>query len=84
MKTVTEGIQEYEAVLKKWDDGLLSAADCLGHLNALALDPFLETLEAGQEYMVYGSCCCSGHPPNRTFKVQFTIEPHGFSAKRCE
>lgn len=84
MSRITEEMDEVRAILKEYDDGHSSPAQCLGDLHALFVGPLLDTLEKGEEYMTFGSCCCSKHEPDRTFKVQFTIQPHGFTAKRCE
>jgi len=84
MSDIADEIEKYRAVLKEYDEGNSSACMCLSELNSLAIDPFLEAVEKpGDGYMTFGSCCCSGHPPDRTFRVEITIQPHGFTAKRC-
>jgi hypothetical protein len=83
MTDITEGIDKYRAALKEYDDGLLSSASCLADLNHLAIGQLLDAIENGDGYMTFGSCCCSYHPPDRTFTAAITIQPHGFSAKRC-
>jgi len=84
MSQITEEIDKYRAILKEYDDGLLSACMCEYMLAHIAIDELLEAIEKGDGWMSFGSCCCSGHPPDRTFKAEFTIRPHGFTAKRCE
>lgn len=73
-------VAEVRKLLQQWDDGLLVAGEfeCL----ISGLDEFFEVVEKGETYMRFGSCCCSAHSPNRTFKIEVTIKPHGFIAKR--
>ncbi len=82
MSDITDQIGKFRAVLKAYDDGESSAAQCYSDLYGLVMDPFLDALEKGEEVMTMGSCCCSSHPPTRTFDVRFTIEPHGYIAQR--
>ncbi len=83
MSDITDEIEKFRAVLKTWDDGQSSAAQCLSDLHGIVMDPLLDALENNPEgVMTFGSCCCSSHPPTRTFDVRFTIEPHGYTAKR--
>jgi hypothetical protein len=78
-------IDKVRSTLKQWDDGLLSRGEFEAELAKLFFDPeMLETLEAGTEIVASGSCCCSSHPPDRTFKVEITITPHGYIARRCD
>lgn len=84
MSDITDEIEKFRAVLKEYDDGLSSAASCHSQLHALTMDRFLDYVEKGQRYMTFGSCCCSGHPPDRLFKVQIIIQPHGFTAQRID
>lgn len=84
MSQITEEIDRVRAILKQYDDGESSATWCLSDLSSLFIDPLLKAVETGDGYMTFGSCCCSAHPPDRTFKCEITIHPHGFIAKRCE
>lgn len=74
-------IERARAIIREWDDGLLSmgSAECM--LHDIFLDDFLKSIENGSGYMRTGSCCCRSHPPERVFKIQFTITAHGFEAK---
>jgi len=74
--------EKMREILKLWDDGLVSRADFDCRLHDMFLDPFLEGLEKGETLMRGGSCCCSSHAPERTFRVEITIQPHGYTAKR--
>jgi hypothetical protein len=82
--SVTDEMDKFRALLKAYDNGESSAGMCLSDIRDLVLDPFLDALEKGEEVMAFGSCCCSSHPPTRTFDVHFTIKPHGYVAKRAE
>lgn len=83
MSDITDKIEKFRAILKEYDEGeTLSAAQCYSDLHGLVLDPFLDALENGEGVMAFGSCCCSSHPPDRTFRVEFTIQPHGYVGKR--
>jgi hypothetical protein len=82
MSDITDEIEKFRAILKAWDDGEASAAQCISDLHGLVVDPFLDALENGEGVMTFGSCCCSSHPPDRTFDVRFTIKPHGYEGKR--
>ena len=84
MSEITNEIDRIRAILKEYDDGLLSVSSCLHDIGDTFIAPLLDSLENGDGYMTFGSCCCSAHPPDRTFRVTFTIQPHGFTAKRCE
>ena len=79
MKSSVERVRE---ALKQWDDGHI----CLGEFESRVSGnvEFVEALEAGDTLITFGSCCCSTHPPDRTFKVQITMQPHGFEAKRID
>jgi hypothetical protein len=77
---IPEAVRE---VLKLWDDGVISRGEFEGRIHKLFWDP-ISWLEKGETVMSVGSCCCSSHPPDRTFKVEITVEPHGYTAKRCE
>lgn len=84
MSELKDRIEQVRAILKEYDDGQTSAMWCEADLHRLFMDPFLAAVEQpGDGYMTFGSCCCSAHPPDRTFKVEITIQPHGFTAKRC-
>lgn len=76
-----DSVERVRKALQQWDDGLIS----LGEFESLVRGDreFVDLLEKGEELMAFGSCCCSGHPPDRTFKVEITIQPHGYTAKRC-
>ena len=80
----SESITRVREILKMWDDGIIAR----GEFDALMFDmhckPFFDIVEKGETYQLFGSCCCSQHAPDRTFKVEITIQPHGFTAKRCE
>jgi hypothetical protein len=82
--TDTICVEKVRELLKLWEDGLLVAGEFDCRIDDLFLVPFFEAMERGGEYIRFGSCCCSSHPPDRSFKVEFTIQPHGFTAKRCE
>ena len=85
MTQIGDRIEKVRAILKQYDNGESSAMWCEADLFHLFMDPFLAAVEKpGDGYMTFGSCCCSSHPPDRTFKVEITIQPHGFTAKRCE
>lgn len=83
MSQITDKIDAIRAILKEYDDGMSTAASCEHDVGDLFIKPFLDAIENGSGYLTFGSCCCSGHPPNRTFKCEFVIGPHGFEAKRC-
>jgi hypothetical protein len=79
-----DSIERVREILKMWDEGVLTRCE----FDALVQDtwrkPFFDLMEKGEEYTQGGSCCCSGHAPDRTFRVEITIQPHGFTAKRCD
>lgn len=81
---IEDEIEQCRSILKQWDDGLLSVGECECRIHDLFLDPFFKAIEDGEEYIRFGSCCCSSHPPDRTFVVKFTIQPHGFVAKKLD
>lgn len=80
--TFEQTIELVRSILNEWDNGRSSRVECVGSLSRVLLEPLLEGLESGEEWLGIGSCCCSSHPPDREFTVKFKIEPHGFSAKR--
>jgi len=84
MSDITDKIDRIRAIFAEYDAGMLSHASCLHDIGDVFISPLLDCLENGDGYMTMGSCCCSAHPPDRTFKVKFTIEPHGFTARRCD
>lgn len=81
MSDITDVLDKVRVIL---DDDELSSMWKESMISHLFIDPLLDAIENGDGYMTFSSCCCSGHPPDRTFKVQFTMQPHGFTAKRCE
>jgi hypothetical protein len=83
MSEPDEVIDQVRALLKQWDDGQCSRAEFACLVHDIFLDSFLPTVEKGETYQRFGSCCCRSHPPDRTFKVEIIIQPHGFTAKRC-
>lgn len=84
MSKLRDNIEYVRSVLKEWDEGLLSAAEFDCKMDDMYFNPILKLLEKDEEFMRFGSCCCSSHPPDRIFKVSITIQPHGFTIKRCE
>jgi hypothetical protein len=71
--------------LETWEKGHISNGEFHSRIYDLVWDPReFEALEAGETVMAFGSCCCSEHPPDRTFKCEITIQPHGYTIKRCE
>jgi hypothetical protein len=80
----SELITRVRNLLKLWDDGVIARGEFDALLDDVFRKPFFDALEKGETWRQFGSCCCSGHAPDRTFKVEITIEPHGFTAKRCE
>jgi hypothetical protein len=82
MTQIEQEIDKYREIIKQYDDGLLSVASCESMLRHIALDRLLEAIEKGNEWLSLGSCCCLWHPPERTFRAEFVIQPHGFTAKR--
>lgn len=84
MSQITNEIDKVRAIIKHYDDSKLTASWCLALIREQFMKSFFKDLEEGQDLMSIGSCCCANHPPDRTFKVEFTIEPHGFRAKRIE
>ncbi len=83
---IGDRMEQCRAILKEYDDGNSSVLMCEAQLTRVFMDPFLEEVEKWDGGWVrFGSCCCpaGGHAPERTFKVEFTIQPHGFTAKRC-
>lgn len=75
--------EQVREVLKLWDDGLISRGEFECRVHDLFWDP-VAALEKGETVMRFGSCCCSGHEPDRTFKCEITVQPHGYTMKRCE
>ena len=71
-------------ILKQWDDGLAARWEVERQIHELSLDKFLEAIEKGETYQRMGSCCCSSHPPDRAFKIEMVMKPHGFTAKRID
>lgn len=84
MSDITDVIDKYRVVLNWYDQGEVSAAMCLSELNSIVIDSFLESIEKGDGYKTFGSCCCVTHPPDRVFVAEFVIQPHGFTAKRVK
>lgn len=77
-------VDEIRKLLKYWDDGLITTGEVEGRVHDLALTPMLDAVENGQEFMRFGSCCCGApHPPDRTFRMEVTIRPHGLTVRRC-
>jgi hypothetical protein len=76
-------VEQVRFLLKLWEDGLLIAGEFECRIHDLFLEPFFEYIEKGETYIRFGSCCCRSHPPDRTFKIEITIQPHGFTAKKC-
>lgn len=80
-----DSVAKIRKLLKHWDDGLMSLGEFECKVHDIFLEPFLKNIEAGKEVMRFGSCCCyGGHPPDRTLHIDFTIEPHGYRAKRVD
>lgn len=78
-----ERVNQVREALRQWDDGHISIGEFENQIGGdLWLKEFFGALESGQEVMSFGSCCCSAHPPNRTFTVEVTLRPHGYTAKR--
>lgn len=71
-----------QACLKLWEEGHISLGELDSKLGNPYLKAFFGALESGEEVMAFGSCCCSSHPPDRTFTIQITLQPHGYTAKR--
>jgi hypothetical protein len=84
MSDIIEEIERYRAILKDYDNGNSSVCSCLYDLNHIAIDALLNAIETDDGWISFGSCCCSSHPPDRTFKAEFVIKPHGFTAKKYE
>ena len=82
MSDITDDLDKVRVIL---DDRTLSPMWQFSLISDLFMKPFLDAVENSEGgYMECGSCCCSGHPPDRSFKVQLTMQSHGFIAKRCE
>jgi hypothetical protein len=82
-------VEKVRAVLRLWDAGEISRGEFEHKVHELFYDPVssfdpVSWLEKGETVMTFGSCCCASHPPDRTFKVEITIQPHGYTAKRCD
>jgi hypothetical protein len=76
--------EEIRKLLAFYDDGMMTQAEFESRVYELFFNPEeWEALENGEEMMAFGSCCCSSHPPTRTFKVEVTLQPHGYTIKRC-
>jgi hypothetical protein len=76
--------EEIRKLLAFYDDGMMTQAEFESRVYELFFNPEeWEALENGEEMMAFGSCCCSSHPPTRTFKIEVTLQPHGYTIKRC-
>lgn len=84
MSDLTDKIEKVRSVLKHWDDGHISAMEFESKMDEMYFGAILDELESGEEFISFGSCCCAAHPPDRTFKIQITVRPHGRQMKRCE
>lgn len=84
MSEIGDKMEQCRALLKEYDDGNSSVMMCEAQLSRVFMDPFLAEVEKWDGgWLRFGSCCCREHAPDRTFKVEITIQPHGFTAKRC-
>ena len=83
MSEITEHIDRIRALIREYDEGRSSVASCLHDIGDTFIAPLLEAVENGDGYMTFGSCCCSSHPPDRKFRCEVVMEPHGFTVKRC-
>ncbi len=81
MSDITDDLNKVRVIL---DDHTLSPMWQFALISDLFMKPFLDAVENGEGYMECGSCCCGEHPPDRHFRVAFHMQPHGFTAKRCE
>ena len=79
-----ELIDKVRNILKQWDDGDISYYEFEFQINDIGIQPLLNCIEQGETYQRFGSCCCSSHPPDRNFKCDITIQPHGFTIKRID
>lgn len=75
-------VEQVRKLLSQWEAGLLIAGEFECRIHDMFVEPFFKSMESGDTYMRFGSCCCSSHPPNKTFQVEIIIRPHGFIAKR--
>ena len=82
MSQLRDQIEQVRSLLKEWDDGDISTADFDSKLDDITLNPILARLEDEGTFIRFGSCCCYSHPPDRTFNVSITIQPHGFTIKK--
>jgi hypothetical protein len=76
-----KGVEEVRKLLKHWDEGLISSGEFEGRITDSVLQPIFDLMAEGKELKMFGSCCCSGHPPDRAFHIELTLEPHGFTAR---
>lgn len=79
LSSIQQDLEQARAILA---DVRLSAAEKDSYLSAMVVDPILTALEERETFERSGSCCCSSHPPDRTFTVEITIHPHGYRMKR--
>jgi hypothetical protein len=82
MHSPQDTITSVRDILKQWDDGFLSAAEFDCAIHDLGTKSLFDCIERGEEYKRFGSCCCSSHPPDRSFEMEVIIQPHGFTAKK--
>ena len=75
--------EEISKLFKQFDEGVITQGDFESQVHELFFNP-VEWLEKGEVIWTFGSCCCASHVPDRTFKVDVTIQPHGYTIKRSE
>jgi hypothetical protein len=77
-------IAHLRKLLTKYDQGQLTAAEVDSMLYTQQVVPVLEAVERGERYLTSSSCCCSAHPPDRSFTCRVTIHPHGHEITRID
>lgn len=75
-------IDKLKKILQAWEDGSITRAEYEHYVQHLVLEELLTSLEKGDRIISVSSCCCRSHPPIRTFNIEVTVEPHGYSMRR--
>lgn len=70
--------------LKRYYAGEITEGELEGQIHDRLVKPMWDAIEQGQEYMTMGSCCCSAHPPDRTFLCELTLMAHGHKLRRID
>jgi hypothetical protein len=74
-----DSIDQVRKILQYWDDGIITSSEFDGLVSDFYLKPMFEHLLAGKSLMQFGSCCCSSHPPTKSFTCEVIIQPHGYT-----